>query len=83
MECLRLEEIKNAVQKIKSYNEKIAILHCISSCPTNENEANLNTLNTLCKHFSECVVGQSDHTNGIKVPTYTVALGAKIIEKTF
>ena len=78
-----LEEIKNAVQKIKSYNEKIAILHCISSYPTNENEANLNTITTLCKNFEDCVVGQSDHTNGIKVPTYAVALGAKIIEKHF
>ena len=48
-----LEEIKNAVQKIKSYNEKIAILHCISSYPTNENEAN-HTITTLCKNFEDC-----------------------------
>ena len=34
------------------------------------------------KNFS-CVIGQSDHTNGIEVPILAVAGGAQIIEKHY
>ena len=39
--------------------------------------------NLSLKSILTHVVGQSDHTPGIKVPVYAVAAGAKIIEKHF
>ena len=34
-------------------------------------------------HNFDCVIGQSDHTNGILVPLYAIACGAQIIEKHY
>lgn len=77
-----LKEITDAYNIIKSNNNKIALLHCISSYPTMERDANLAVIFKLKKLF-DCVIGQSDHTNDITVPLYAVCAGAQIIEKHF
>ena len=78
-----LEEIREAHAVIKTTSNNLAILHCISAYPTEEKDANLGAIRILQDEFSDCVIGQSDHTSGIKVPLYAVALGAQIIEKHF
>jgi N,N'-diacetyllegionaminate synthase len=78
-----LEEIRDAHSVIKTTSNNVAILHCISAYPTEEKDANLGAIRILQDDFSDCVIGQSDHTSGIKVPFYAVALGAQIIEKHF
>ena len=78
-----LEEIREAHAVIKTTSNNLAILHCISAYPTEEKDANLGVIRILQDEFSDCVIGQSDHTSGIKVPLYAVALGAQIIEKHF
>ena len=78
-----LQEIKKAYNIIKKNKKnKISLLHCISSYPTKEKDANLNCIKTLKENF-ECTIGQSDHTNDIFVPFCAVLLGAEIIEKHF
>jgi len=77
-----LEEIEKAYSILKEGTKNIAILHCISSYPTNEIDSNLSNIYKLQEKF-DCIIGQSDHTNGIKVPIYAVAAGAQIIEKHF
>ena len=77
-----LKEITDAHDIIKSNNNKIALLHCISSYPTMEKDANLAVIPKL-KSLFDCVIGQSDHTNDIAVPLYAVCTGAQIIEKHF
>jgi N,N'-diacetyllegionaminate synthase len=78
-----LEEIREAHAVIKTTSNNLAILHCISAYPTEEKDANLGAIRILQDEFSDCVIGQSDHTSGIKVPLYAVALGSQIIEKHF
>ena len=78
-----LVEIREAHAVIKTTSNNLAILHCISAYPTEEKDANLGAIRILQDEFSDCVIGQSDHTSGIKVPLYAVALGAQIIEKHF
>ena len=78
-----LEEVEKAVEILKKNSDQIAILHCVSSYPLNEKDANLGTIYKLKELFKNCIIGQSDHTNGIKVPLYAVACGAKIIEKHY
>jgi sialic acid synthase SpsE len=78
-----ISEIKSALEILKPNSNNIALLHCISAYPTEEFDANLNAINTLKYEFPNCVIGQSDHTNAIKVPIYSVAAGAQIIEKHF
>jgi len=77
-----LGEIRTAYNTLKEHTNNIALLHCISSYPTQESDANLAAVHTLQQEF-DCVIGQSDHTDDILVPLYAVAAGAQIIEKHF
>lgn len=82
------EEILASCKFIESCWEKngidnpgLALLHCVSSYPTPENEANLKAIASLNEAGYES--GYSDHTLGLDAAVLSVALGAKIIEKHF
>lgn len=77
-----LGEIEEAYNILKKGTDNIALLHCISAYPTEEEDANLAVIFTLQDRF-DCIIGQSDHTNDIQVPLYAVAAGAQVIEKHF
>lgn len=63
-------------------NSKYIILHCNSLYPTPYDQVNLQLMDTYKQMFG-CIVGFSDHTDGIYVPIGAVARGAKVIEKHF
>jgi len=75
-------EIKSAYEILREGTKNIAILHCISSYPTKEEDAKLSNIFKLQSEF-DCIIGQSDHTNDIQVPLYAAAAGAQILEKHF
>ena len=77
-------EIENAC-KVLSNNDvcKNALLHCVSSYPTNHKDSNLITISYLKQKYKDFIIGLSDHTPDIKVPSYGVVLGAQIIEKHY
>ncbi len=75
------EEINDAYNVIEDKNN-LAILHCTSNYPAPFDSLNLNVLKIMKEKFNS-IVGYSDHTEGIIVPSTAVALGAKIIEKHF
>ncbi len=76
-----LEEIAEAVSFFRTAGGgPLALLHCISSYPTPEREANLRAIGTLARSFG-CVAGFSDHTESVLIGGYAVAAGARIIEK--
>jgi len=77
-----LIEIQNAYNILTKHGSILSLLHCISSYPTKEIDTNLSAIYSLKKNF-DCVVGYSDHTNGIKAPLYAIAAGAQIIEKHY
>lgn len=78
-----IEEIRDAVSVLKENGSgKITLLHCTTEYPAPLNSVNLNAIRTLGQEFG-CDVGYSDHTAGIEVSLYAVAMGAKIIEKHF
>ena len=79
-----LEDIKLAVDTIKTEdNHQIALLHCILKYPTAEEDANLEMIKTLKKHFPDCTVGFSDHTLGTDIAIASAAFGADVIEKHY
>lgn len=78
-----IDEIQNAYNCIKKYNNRIALLHCVSSYPTNESDSNISSIFNLKENFKDCIIGQSDHTNDIDVPAFSVSAGAQILEKHF
>ena len=61
----------------------LAFLHCMTSYPVPDNEANLACIQELKIKFPDLTIGYSDHTTGIKAAQYAVAAGARIVEKHF
>lgn len=61
---------------------KVTLLQCTTSYPTNYRDVNLLAMDTMHNAFG-LDVGLSDHTLGIAVPIAAVARGATIIEKHF
>jgi len=61
-------------------NDQIALLKCTSAYPAPPEEFNLRTITSMADTF-DAVVGLSDHSMGVTIPTAAVAIGAKIIEK--
>ncbi|HWP95228.1 MAG TPA: N-acetylneuraminate synthase family protein [Syntrophomonadaceae bacterium] len=62
--------------------QKLAILHCVTSYPVPTDQANLAAIRNLQSNLN-CTIGYSDHTIGITAAVLSVALGARIIEKHF
>lgn len=78
-----LKEIKEAIKVLKKNGTpKITILHCTTEYPAPLESVNLLAMKTLEEKFGY-PVGYSDHTKGIDVPCYAVAMGAAVIEKHF
>jgi len=78
-----VSDIELAIQTCRKVgNHNIALLKCTTSYPAPIEDANLKTINNLSETFG-VISGLSDHTLGLVVPTVSVAMGAKIIEKHF
>jgi len=67
-------ELDMALETICKYHNNISILHCLSEYPANYPNINLKTITYLLKHYGEYVIGYSDHSIGIAVPTAAVAM---------
>lgn len=77
------DEIGEAVEAARSVGcDNVLLFHCISGYPTPIEEANLNNLLYIKKHFN-VEVGLSDHTIGSTAAMASIALGAVAIEKHF
>ena len=78
-----LEEVRDAVSAIRNQgNNKIILLHCVSSYPADPSDSNLRAMQTLRDTF-DVPVGFSDHSMGTVVALAAAALGAVVIEKHF
>ncbi|MFW9995575.1 MAG: N-acetylneuraminate synthase [Candidatus Odinarchaeota archaeon] len=78
-----LGEIETALDLISQRGEnRLALLHCITSYPAPIEIANLRAIQTLRNAF-RTIVGYSDHTLGTTAMIVAVTLGAKVIEKHF
>lgn len=79
-----LKEVDDIVDTIsKTGNTNFAILHAITSYPTEYEIANLNVINTFKNRYDGIVIGYSDHTIGMQCSLAARVLGAAIIERHF
>ena len=79
-----LDEVSQAVDTILSTgNEKLILLHAITSYPTHSDNVNLKAIQTLKREFPEIPVGYSDHTLSPIASLCSVAMGANVIERHF
>lgn len=77
-----LPEIETALEAILPYNQDVILLQCHSDYPTKDHDVNLNVLKTFQEYFN-VLVGFSDHTPAIGAAPFSVAVGARVIEKHF
>lgn len=77
-----LEEIRRALEAIYPLNRNVILLQCTANYPLDDNEVNLNVIDTLKDRF-DIIVGFSDHSKGVGAAPYAVAKGARVVEKHF
>jgi N-acetylneuraminate synthase len=76
-----LEEIDKVVNIFKEKNCPFELMHCNSSYPMKDTDANLSCIKTLTQRYN-CKVGYSGHENSlISISVIAVALGATSIER--
>ena len=80
-----LPEIKSALKILKTKKNKINLMYGQQNFPTKVKDINLITLPKLFKYFKKNI-GYQDHcdgksSEGFLLPSMSIALGAKIIEK--
>ncbi len=75
-----MDEIGHAVEIFRKYECPFELMHCNSTYPMPEEDANLRLIKTLSETF-DCKVGYSGHEAGTFVSTCAVAAGATSIER--
>lgn len=80
-----IDEIKEALEWINPFGIPIALLHCVLSYPTSDEDANLGMIVDLQRRFPDYLIGYSDHTlpKDMRAIETAVLLGAGLIEKHF
>lgn len=79
-----ISEIENAIETLeKNGCNKIGIMQCTLCYPTEIKDANLLAITTMSNHFKNYLIGFSDHTLGNLIPSASILLGVKFIEKHF
>lgn len=73
-------EIDRAVEIFRRHGCPFALMHCNSTYPMAEEDANLKLIPALRVRYG-CDVGYSGHETGIRVSTLAVAAGACVVER--
>jgi len=74
------EDITKAVDVFRSANCPFSLMHCISTYPMKDEDANLKAIKTLREKFN-CDVGYSGHEVGLAVSYAATALGITSLER--
>ena len=74
------ETIERAINIFRKANCPFELMHCVSTYPMRDEEANLNAIKTLRERFG-CNVGYSGHEVGLAVSYAAAALGITSLER--
>lgn len=75
-----MEEIEAAVNVFRKHGCSFELMHCTSTYPMNDEDANLSVIATLRDRF-KCDVGYSGHEVGLAISYAAAALGATSLER--
>ena len=78
-----IKTIKPAVQILRKYKIKYALLHCTNIYPTPNKLVRLDCIDELRENFDDALIGLSDHSSSIYGCLGAIGKGAAIIEKHF
>ena len=75
-----MNDIEKAVKIFREANCPFELMHCVSTYPMQDSDANLKTIQTLRDHF-QCNIGYSGHEVGLAVSYAAAALGISSLER--
>lgn len=79
-----LDEVRESVSAILAEgNEKLILLHAVTSYPTHAQNVNLRAMQTIMQAFPQLIIGYSDHTLSPVACLAAAAMGARVLEKHF
>lgn len=79
-----LEEVRESVSAILAEgNDKLILLHAITSYPTHAPNVNLAAMQTMMQAFPQLDIGYSDHTLSPVACLSAAAMGARVLERHF
>ena len=76
-----LNQIRKSVELLNKKVANLAVLHCVSEYPCEFDRLGLENIKKLKREFPNCVIGSSDHFNGILSGPIAYMLGARVFEK--
>ncbi|XP_011210164.2 sialic acid synthase isoform X1 [Bactrocera dorsalis] len=76
-----IEKIVDIMQQSNKTN--YALMHCVSSYPTDPDDCFLEMITRLKERYPNIVIGYSGHEKGIEISKAAVLIGARIIERHF
>lgn len=80
----KMKTIESIVEIMNKENKRnYALLHCVSSYPTEAKDCLIQMISVLKKKFPQCVIGYSGHELGVDISKAAVLMGARIIERHF
>ncbi len=74
------KEIETAIKIFRNAGCPFELMHCVSTYPMNDEDANLNCIKTLQERF-QCKVGYSGHEVGLAISYAAAALGITSLER--
>ena len=74
------EDITKAVKVFRTANCPFTLMHCVSTYPMKDEDANLNGIKTLRDKYN-CDVGYSGHEVGLAVSYGAAAIGITVLER--
>ena len=80
-----MEEVEETMELLKTHKNKVIIMQCTSNYPCEEEDVNLNVLNTYKNKFPESEIGLSGHYKSANggIESAAIALGVTWIERHF
>lgn len=79
-----LQEVRESVSAILGEgNDKLILLHAITSYPTRPENVNLAAMQAMIHEFPQLDIGYSDHTLSPVACLCAAAMGARVLEKHF
>ena len=75
-----MKNIEEAVEIFKNKDCPFELMHCVSTYPMKDTDANLKTITTLREKF-KCNVGYSGHETGLAISYAAAALGITSLER--
>jgi len=74
-------QIQDSIKLLKSFGSELSVLHCVSEYPCPAEHLGFENIPKLKKEYPDCVIGSSDHFNGILSGPIAWMMGARVFEK--